>query len=120
MADSVPVVVRLRRDPLLLGFAGWTALAAILFFALDGHSAWQVRVFWAFQPPMDLFLAVCSWRVARLATGAIRRFWLVLVSVGVLFTVGDTVQTVLTFTPGTWTTTGGAVQTACFGIEKMT
>ncbi|WP_250008360.1 diguanylate cyclase domain-containing protein [Actinoplanes sp. M2I2] len=116
MADSAPVVGRLRRDPLLLGFAGWGALAAILFFALDGHTAWQVRVFWAFQPPMDLFLAFCSWRVARLATGAIRRFWLVMVSVGVLFTVGDTVQTVLSFTPGAWTTTGGAVQTVCFGI----
>ncbi|WP_250029573.1 diguanylate cyclase domain-containing protein [Paractinoplanes maris] len=116
MAEPVTAGARLRRDPLLLAFLGWTALATILFFALDGHPVWQVRVFWAFQPPMDLMLAICSWRVARLATGPIRRFWLVLMAVGGLFVVGDTWQSIVSFTPGTWTTTGGAVQTVCFGI----
>jgi diguanylate cyclase (GGDEF)-like protein len=115
VADSARAVAKLRRDPLLFAFAGWTAIAALLFFLLDGHPAWQVRVFWTFQPPLDLFLAICSWRVARLASGPIRRFWFVLVAVGVLFVVGDSFQAVLSWTPGTWTTTGGAVQTVCFG-----
>ncbi|MCO8270450.1 GGDEF domain-containing protein [Actinoplanes sp. TRM 88003] len=116
MADSVPDPGKLRRDPLLLTFVGWTGVVALLFFLLDGHPEWQARVFWAGQPPMDVALAICSWRVARLATGAVRRFWLVLAAVGMLFAIGDTCQTILTFTPGTWTTTGGSVQTVCFGI----
>jgi len=120
VADSVPTVARLRRDPVLLAFVAWTGLAALLFLLLDGHAAGQVRVFWAFQAPMDLMLAFCSWRVARLATGAVRRFWLVLTAVGLLFTVGDTSQAILSFTPGEWTTTGGPVQTACFGIGLTT
>ncbi|MCY1141238.1 GGDEF domain-containing protein [Actinoplanes sp. Pm04-4] len=116
MADPVHVVGKLRRDPLLIGFVAWTALAGLLFFLLDGQPTAQVRVFWSFQPVMDLSLAMCSWRVARLATGAVRRFWLVMVALGLLFAVGDTVQSVLTYTPGHWTTNGGAVQTVCLGI----
>ena len=104
------------RDPVLLGFVAFTALAFALFAVLSGHPDEQVRVFWAFQPPLDLALAVCSWRVARLATGPIRRFWRVLAAVGLLFVVGDGGQAVLTFEPGTWSTTGGTVQTVFFGL----
>ena len=107
---------RRASDPLLLGCVAWTVLAYGVFAVLAGHAAGQVRAYWVFQPPLDLALTVCSWRVARLATGPIRRFWRVLTAVGVLFTVGDGCQTVLTFRPGNWSTTGGTVQTVCFGL----
>ncbi|MEV4351810.1 GGDEF domain-containing protein [Actinoplanes sp. NPDC049596] len=106
----------IRRDPLLRVFLGWTILAFVVFLVLHGQTSWQVRAFWAFQPPLDLGLALCSWRVARLATGPIRRFWRVLAAVGVLFVVGDTWQAVSTWMPGQWSSTGGTVQTICFGL----
>jgi diguanylate cyclase (GGDEF)-like protein len=110
----------LRRDPLLIGSVAWTLVAAILFVALAGTSQsstlWQVRTFWVFQLPLDALLAYSSWRVFRLATGAARRFWRILAGVGSLFLAGDTIQTTQTFLspPGTWSTTGGVVQSACF------
>jgi len=105
----------LRRDPILLFIVGWTALAAVLFFVLDGRVAWQVHTFWFGQLPLDALLCVGSWRVSRVATGPARRFWRVLTGVGALFTFGDTFQTVLTFLdPGRWSTGGGLVQSTCF------
>ncbi|WP_307834483.1 GGDEF domain-containing protein [Paractinoplanes lichenicola] len=106
----------LRRDPWLLGLVAVTGLAFILFTALAGNTEWQVRVFWAFQPGVDLLLTVFSWRVARLATGAVRRFWLVLTLTGALFTIGDTFQAVSTWRPGEWSTNGDTVQTVFLGI----
>ncbi|MFF5081809.1 diguanylate cyclase domain-containing protein [Actinoplanes sp. NPDC000266] len=106
----------LRRDPLLRAYLGWTALAFVLFLLLNGNTAAQVRAFWAFQPPLDMALAICSWRVAQLAAGPIRRFWRVMATVGVLFTLGDTWQAVSTWFPGEWSSTGGTVQTVCFGV----
>jgi diguanylate cyclase (GGDEF)-like protein len=105
----------IRRDPLLLIMLGWTLLAAVLFTALFSHAGWPVKLFWTFQPPLDFFLALCSWRVYRLATGAIRRFWLVMTAVGTIFTAGDTYQSVIAvLDPSHTSTTGGTVQTACF------
>ena len=53
----------------------WTLLGIALFFVLQGHSDTQVDVYWTFQVPLDALLAYSSWRVFRIATGAIRRFW---------------------------------------------
>jgi diguanylate cyclase (GGDEF)-like protein len=109
-------------DPLLVGAVAWTVLAAIIFFALSGdtatHTLWQVRTFWFFQLPLDGLLAYSSWRVFRVATGATRRFWLILATSVSGFLAGDTLQTVLTFLnrPGTWSTTGGIVQSAFFTV----
>ncbi|WP_433296156.1 diguanylate cyclase domain-containing protein [Actinoplanes sp. CA-030573] len=106
----------LRKDPVLIGAVAWTAVAAILF-CLAG-TTWQVRTFWFFQLPLDGLLAYSSWRVFRIATGPTRRFWAVLGTVGSLFLVGDSFQTVLVFAmgPGIWSTTGGIVQSACFMV----
>ena len=95
----------------------WTLLGSALLFILHGRSDAQVNVFWAFQPPLDALLAYSSWRVARIATGPIRRFWRMLAVAGALFTVGDTVQTAISFAePGQWSTNGGTVQTLGFVI----
>jgi diguanylate cyclase len=111
---DVSTVRRLSLDPVLVGSVLWAALGCILFFVAADDSATQVQAFWVFQPPLDAVLAWCSWRVYRIATGVIRRFWLVLTVVGTLFLVGDIQQAVLTLLdPAGKSTTGETVQTAC-------
>jgi diguanylate cyclase (GGDEF)-like protein len=110
----------LVRDPLLIAAVLWSVLAAALFAGLAGKSGtsalWQVRILWLFQVPLDGLLVYSSWRVFRIATGATRRFWLILGSVTSLFLFGDSFQTLLSFLakPGAISTTGGVVQSACF------
>ncbi|BBH70430.1 hypothetical protein ACTI_71150 [Actinoplanes sp. OR16] len=107
----------LRQDPLLTAAGWWTILAVILFFTLSGHTEAQVRIYWAFQVPLDLLLAYSSWRVSRVATGATRRFWRVLTACGVLFVVGDTTQTLSVLLGSvSGLTNGGAVQSTCFAV----
>jgi diguanylate cyclase (GGDEF)-like protein len=95
----------------------WSVAGVAMLFALSGHNDGQVRVFWLLQPPLDALLAYSSWRVCRMTTGALRRFWRILAFAGALFTVGDATQAVLAFHQhGERSTTGGVVQGACFGI----
>ncbi len=97
--------------------SAWTLLVAVLFFVLHGNPDAQVNVFWAFQPPLDAMFAFYSWRVSRMATGPIRRFWRMLMIAGCLFTAGDTTQTVMSILePGQWSTAGGSIQSACFAV----
>ncbi|HEY0001071.1 MAG TPA: hypothetical protein VGB74_11505, partial [Actinoplanes sp.] len=107
----------LYRDPVLRGLLALTVLAGLLFAVQAGNTAGQLRVFWLLQPPTDLVLAICSWRLHRIATGAIRRFWLVAAGAGSLFTVGDTHQSALALlTPEKVSTSGDVVQTSCFAV----
>ncbi|MEU8817334.1 GGDEF domain-containing protein [Actinoplanes sp. NPDC048796] len=107
---------RLLRDPLILAAVLWTLAGAWVLCSLDAAHD-QARAFWAFQPPLDALLAWSAWRVHRMATGAIRRFWLVMTAAGVLFTVGDTVQAVTAFIgPGLKDTAGGPVQGLLFAV----
>jgi diguanylate cyclase (GGDEF)-like protein len=106
------------RDPLMSAAVLWTGLAALFFYLLAASTDWQVRAFWAFQLPLDALLVYSSWRVVRIASGPIRRFWRVLTAVSTCFLLGDTFQTGLTLVsrPGTWSTTGGVVQSTCFTV----
>jgi diguanylate cyclase (GGDEF)-like protein len=110
----------LARDPLLIGAVLWTVLAAALFVGLAGASEtnmlWQVRALWLVQLPLDGLLVYSSWRVFRIAVGPTRRFWLILGSVTALFLFGDSFQAVLSLLaePGTCSSAGGVVQSACF------
>ncbi|MEV4346785.1 GGDEF domain-containing protein [Actinoplanes sp. NPDC049596] len=107
---------RLLRDPLMLAAVLWTLAGVGMLCSLD-HANDQVRAFWAFQPPLDALLAWSAWRVHRMATGAIRRFWLVMTVAGVLFTVGDTTQAITALTGhGQTTTAGGGVQGLLFAV----
>jgi diguanylate cyclase (GGDEF)-like protein len=95
----------------------FTVVTCVLFFVLAGRTSRQVQIYWLGQVPADLVLAYCSWRVFRLASGAVRRFWRVLAAVGALFVCGDTFQATLTLLqPGEWSTNGGPVQTTCFAV----
>ena len=125
MARSVPAprvwaLRRIWRDPVIVASVLWTVLGTVLFFTAAGDTVTQVRVFWIFQPPLDLILVFCSWRVGRLATGPIRKFWLVVTGAATLFLAGDTLQAVLTVTdPAHRSTTGGAVQTTCLAVGLL-
>ncbi|WP_043512123.1 MULTISPECIES: GGDEF domain-containing protein [unclassified Actinoplanes] len=108
------------RDPITLAAVAWTALGLVLLFALAGHYNSQVRVFWLFQPPLDLLVAYSSWRVSRIATGAVGRFWRMLMVTSALFLLGDSVQSVLSLTrQHQWSTGGGVIQSVCFGTGEL-
>ncbi len=98
----------------------WTLAGAGVLFAFSGHADAQVKAFWAFQPPLDALLAYSSWRVARIATGPFRRFWLVMAFGGGLFTIGDTAQACLALLGrDQWSTGGGSIQGACFAVGVL-
>ncbi|WP_328470416.1 GGDEF domain-containing protein [Actinoplanes sp. NBC_00393] len=107
----------LRRDPVLTAAIWWTVAGVVLLFAFDSNAEAKGLIFWSFQVPLDALLAYSSWQVARIATGAIRRFWLVLTTCGVLFTCGDTTQAIMEISDkGYGSTAGGPVQSACFAL----
>ncbi|GID62556.1 hypothetical protein Acy02nite_04370 [Actinoplanes cyaneus] len=100
----------------MLAALAWTVLGAVLLFTVDGPNT-QVRLFWIFQPPLDLLLVWSSWRVFRVARHPIRRFWRLMGIGATLFLTGDLVQTVLAVTRGNqWSTAGGTVQSTCFAV----
>jgi diguanylate cyclase (GGDEF)-like protein len=108
-----------HRDPLLIAATIWSVLATVLFFAFHQDSNSQVGVYWAFQPPLDVLLAYSAWQVSRIATGPTRRFWRILAGAGALFTVGDSMQTVLALLGhDQWSTAAGAVQQICFAVGE--
>ncbi|HWS34002.1 MAG TPA: GGDEF domain-containing protein [Actinoplanes sp.] len=107
----------LRQDPVLTVAVAWTLLGSALFLVFSGDPGTQVGTFWLFQPPLDVMFAFCSWRVSRMAAGANRRFWLVLTVAGILFTIGDTTQFVISlWQRDSWSTAGGTVQSTCFAV----
>ncbi|WP_324291267.1 GGDEF domain-containing protein [Paractinoplanes pyxinae] len=117
MSQHRSVLRTARRDPVMIGAVLWTLAGCVALFALSGRSNAQVQAFWFFQPPLDALLALSSWQVARRATGALRRFWLVMTFVGALVAVGDTVQLVTALAgQNQWSTAGGPVQTICFTV----
>lgn len=106
----------LWRDWILRAMVAWALLAVVLWVGFDGHADWQARIFWTFQPPLDAALAFCSWRVSRLAAGAVRRFWRAMAFAGMLFTAGDASEVLLSWsTAGQISYTGGPVQTTAMG-----
>jgi diguanylate cyclase (GGDEF)-like protein len=110
----------LAADPVLLLLLVAPVVVAGLLFAFRNDPARQAQVFWAGQPPLDFALAVCSWRVHKLAEGAVRRFWLVFSLGAGAFTVGDTVQAGLVFAhPAGQSTAGGTVQTVCLAAGQL-
>ena len=105
-----------RQDPVLAVATAWTLLGAGLLFLVDGADA-RVNVFWAFQPPLDALLAYSAWRISLAAAGAIRRFWRILAASGTLFTVGDTLQAIISLRqPNQVSTVGGPIQSMCFAV----
>jgi diguanylate cyclase (GGDEF)-like protein len=110
----------LARDPVLLLLLAVPVVAAVLLYAFRADPTRQAQVYWAGQPPLDVTLAACAWRVHLLATGAVRRFWLVIAICASAFAIGDTYQTVLAFVhPAAPSTVGGPVQSTILGIGQI-
>ncbi|GAA2689310.1 GGDEF domain-containing protein [Actinoplanes palleronii] len=101
----------------MLTAIAWTALGAVLLFTFGGEPNSQVRVFWLFQPPLDLLLVYSSWRVYQIATGPIRRYWRLQTIGASLFFCGDVVQTGFALIrQDQWSTAGGDIQSTCFAV----
>ncbi|HKT03362.1 MAG TPA: diguanylate cyclase [Rugosimonospora sp.] len=93
-ATPTPAALSPARDPVLLGLVGATLAAVVWGMVGTGGQA----VSWALQAALDAIFVVCCRRVAQLAgeVGPSRRFWRFMAHGGVLFTVADSFQTVLT------------------------
>jgi diguanylate cyclase (GGDEF)-like protein len=120
LTDTQPAgrpALHLRRDPVLRGLIGFTLVACVLFFLLDGQTMRQTQVYWAAQVPLDAALAYGGWRLRQLAHARYRRFWSMISFAGASFTVGDTYHCLqVLIAPGEPSLTGGTVQTVCFAI----
>ena len=107
----------LWRDPLLVGLLSYAVLASVFFLSGYGSLEARITVFWILQIPVDIALAVFSWRVRSIAgiTPAARRFWTVLSVSAVVISVGDTTHTLqISGDPTIADIGGGPVQAACF------
>ena len=111
--------VVLRRDPLLWAIALWTLVAVALLIATSGEPVRQARAFWLAQPPLDLVVVWCAWRVQAVATGPVRRFWRVLAGAVGLFAVGDSVQTLQVVFGHPASAAAGPVQSLCLLIGQL-
>lgn len=105
----------LHRDPVLLALVA-SGLACALWFVLGaGDHVTQIRFFWLVQVPYDAALCVLSWFVSAMASGPTRRFWRVLTGSALLWTVGDSIQSVtVLLNPAPAGVAGGIAQTSFF------
>ncbi|MFI5838719.1 putative bifunctional diguanylate cyclase/phosphodiesterase [Catenuloplanes sp. NPDC051500] len=107
----------LWRDPILLGMIGIVLLATAGFYLCAGTPDWQVQIFWVAQVPMDAALAYHAYRMFQATSAPRRRFWAVVATAGVLFTIADTIQTTVSqLEPDSHTLDGGPIQSALFAI----
>jgi diguanylate cyclase (GGDEF)-like protein/PAS domain S-box-containing protein len=113
------LAARAVRDPGTVGLVLFS-VAILVFYAFRlGDTPAQVIVFWVVQPVLDFFLFViarniaCSPRMPR----EVRRFWWALSFCGLIFTLGDTIQTVSAIhRPVPQSSVAGTPQTVCFVI----
>jgi diguanylate cyclase (GGDEF)-like protein len=112
----------LWRDPLLVGLLSYAVLASVFFLSGYGSLEARVTVFWVLQIPVDIALAVFSWRVRSIAgiTRTARRFWTVLSLAAVVISVGDTTHTLqISGDPKLADIGGGPVQAVCFVVAIL-
>jgi diguanylate cyclase (GGDEF)-like protein/PAS domain S-box-containing protein len=118
-ADALSLSARVVRDPGMLGLIAVSVVIMAFYASRVGGLSTQVVVFWMVQPVLDVFLFLFARDNARstLIPPAWRRFWQALSWGGLIFTFGDTVQTVLALVePTAQASVPGTVQTVCFVI----
>jgi diguanylate cyclase (GGDEF)-like protein/PAS domain S-box-containing protein len=112
---------RYARDPLLLGLTLFTIAMVGAYLSGVGSNHARVLGYWVTQPPLDLLLALASWRVARSGStpAPARRFFRAFAAMAALFVVGDAAQTVLLLVDRHTDENGGPVQTALFVVGVL-
>jgi diguanylate cyclase (GGDEF)-like protein/PAS domain S-box-containing protein len=113
------LAARAVRDPGTVGLVLF-AVAILVFYAFPvGGTPALVIVFWLVQPVLDFMLFLIARTIARSPRipREMRRFWWALSFAGLIFTLGDTVQTISAIhRPVPQTSVAGTPQTVCFVI----
>jgi diguanylate cyclase (GGDEF)-like protein/PAS domain S-box-containing protein len=113
------LAARAVRDPGTGGLV-LSAVAILIFYVSRvGGTPLQVIVFWLVQPILDFFLFLIARNIARSPRlpRPMRRFWWALSFAGLIFTLGDAIQTVSAIhRPVAQSSVAGTPQTVCFVI----
>jgi diguanylate cyclase (GGDEF)-like protein/PAS domain S-box-containing protein len=117
-------VIRHLRDRVLGGVLASLTLLGVWLVAVPAESATRLTVYWGVQPLLDLLMITTSRRVVAVAgsTSPMARFWRWLARAGVLFFVGDVLQTATTWNHPEPDQLGGGALHAIFvglGITMM-
>jgi diguanylate cyclase (GGDEF)-like protein/PAS domain S-box-containing protein len=117
--ERLSLATRALRDPWTVGLV-LTNVAIVAFYALRvGGPRIQVISFWLVQPILDFMLFVIARNIARSPElpAPVRRFWRALSYGGLIFTFGDTVQTLTVLgQPAREGAVPGTVQSVCFAV----
>jgi diguanylate cyclase (GGDEF)-like protein len=109
----------LARDPVLLLLLAAGVLQSVFYLSDLGSPATRIQTLWLMTLPLDLMLAVLTWRVVRVqgdGTPA-RRLWTTLFGAAVSITVGDLYHAVLVVRdPVPRMVAGGPVQSVFFAM----
>jgi diguanylate cyclase (GGDEF)-like protein/PAS domain S-box-containing protein len=113
------LAARAVRDPGTVGLVV-LAVAILIFYAFrTGGTPVQVIMFWVVQPVLDFMLFLIARNIARSPRmpREMRRFWWALSFGGLIFTLGDTLQTISAIhRPVPQSSVAGTPQTVCFVI----
>jgi diguanylate cyclase (GGDEF)-like protein/PAS domain S-box-containing protein len=110
---------RVVRDPGMLSLMAISALIMAFYASRIGGLGTQVVAFWLIQPGLDLLLFLFARDIARspLIPPSWCRFWQALSWAGLIFTFGDSVQTIQAAAdPTAQSAVPGTVQTICFVV----
>jgi diguanylate cyclase (GGDEF)-like protein/PAS domain S-box-containing protein len=113
------LAARAVRDPGTVGLVLFAVAILIFYVSGLGGTSLQVIVFWLVQPVLDFFLFVIARNIARSPQlpRTMRRFWWTLSIAGLIFTLGDAIQTVSAIhRPVAQSSVAGTPQTVCFVI----
>jgi diguanylate cyclase (GGDEF)-like protein/PAS domain S-box-containing protein len=113
------LAARAVRDPGTVGLVLF-AVAILVFYTFRlGGTPTQVIVFWVVQPVLDFMLFLIARNIARSPRmpREMRRFWWALSFAGLIFTLGDALQTISAIhRPVPQSSVAGTSQTVCFVI----
>jgi diguanylate cyclase (GGDEF)-like protein/PAS domain S-box-containing protein len=113
------LAARAVRDPGTVGLVLLTVAIMVFYASRLGGTSVQVIVFWLVQPVLDVMLFAIARAISRSPQmpPAMRRFWRTLSFGGLIFTVGDVIQTFAAVRhPDPQASVAGTAQTICFVI----
>ncbi|HTJ38509.1 MAG TPA: sensor domain-containing diguanylate cyclase [Dactylosporangium sp.] len=109
-------------DPILRALLALTAACTVWYLLPGGGAAAKLALFWPIQVLLDVVFAVLSARMSAMpaADRSARRFWRLISTAAVLFTIADTVQGAATLAnPVAGMVQGGPVQSALVTLGSL-